>query len=110
MATVRLFRLERDDLRVSIDLSLDQSGRLVLEGYDVGSSIERVWGDSDYEYGFTVNLAAVNVIYDLMKVERGNQVQLLNEMNNRFGGNEAYSSICKFLESNNVPFTGSNWT
>lgn len=110
MATVRLFRLEREDLKVSIDLSIDQSGQLILEGYDIGALVEKVWGDSDYEYGLSIERKDVNLLYDLLKIERGNQVQLLDEMYLRFGGHEAYSSICRFLEANNIPYKGFSWT
>ena len=29
---------------------IDAGGTLVLEGQDIGKSVEEVWGDSDYEY------------------------------------------------------------
>jgi hypothetical protein len=34
---------------------IDDDGDLVLEGYDVGETPEKYWGDSDYEYWLTVN-------------------------------------------------------
>jgi hypothetical protein len=34
---------------------IDDDGDLVLEGYDVGETPKKYWGDSDYEYWLTVN-------------------------------------------------------
>lgn len=34
---------------------IDDDGDLVLEGYDIGETPKKYWGDSDYEYWLTVN-------------------------------------------------------
>ena len=33
-----------------VDLMLKDDGAIVLEGQDMGPTVEAVWGDSDYEY------------------------------------------------------------
>jgi hypothetical protein len=33
---------------------------LVVEGYDIGKTVEEVWGDSDYEYSITVKKENLN--------------------------------------------------
>ncbi len=38
-----------------LDAKIDESGNLLLEGYDIGDSVEEFWGDSDYEYWLTVS-------------------------------------------------------
>lgn len=33
-----------------VDLMLKDDGAIVLEGQDIGPTVEEVWGDTDYEY------------------------------------------------------------
>jgi hypothetical protein len=38
----------------SINLSLTAEGGIDLSGHDMGPTVRRTWGDSDYEYGIRV--------------------------------------------------------
>lgn len=38
-----------------LDAIIDEEGKLVLEGYDIGKSVKEIWGDSDYEYWLTIS-------------------------------------------------------
>jgi hypothetical protein len=38
-----------------LDAKIDEKGNLVLDGYDIGEAAEKILGDSDYEYWFTVD-------------------------------------------------------
>jgi hypothetical protein len=33
-----------------LDAYVEEGGDLVIEGYDLGKSVGKFWGDSDYEY------------------------------------------------------------
>lgn len=43
------------EISVHLVAKIGDDGRLVLEGYDAGSMVEALWGDSDYEYWLTVD-------------------------------------------------------
>ena len=45
---VEIARREGSEFR-RVDLMLKDDGEIVLEGQDVGPSVEEIWGDSDYE-------------------------------------------------------------
>ena len=42
----RLFIIDREDIRVTIDLGFDGED-LKLDGYDIGKTVDEMWGDSD---------------------------------------------------------------
>ncbi len=42
---------------------------LKLDGYDIGKTVEEMWGDSDYEYSITVESGNLEKLYELHKVE-----------------------------------------
>ena len=46
----RLYEDDDGDTKVTIDLRVRDDGALQIEGYDIGESVEKAWGDSDYEY------------------------------------------------------------
>jgi len=51
IAEVMLREDRSTDGEVSLlEAYVEESGDLVIEGYDLGESVEKVWGDSDYEY------------------------------------------------------------
>ncbi len=55
-------RLHVDDLprnRRTVDLTLHENGSLRLDAQDIGSEVERLLGDSDYE--FWADIAAIDV-------------------------------------------------
>ena len=49
----RLFTIDRTDIKVTIDLGFEGED-LKLDGYDIGKTVDEMWGDSDYEYSITV--------------------------------------------------------
>ena len=52
----------------SLTAYLKEDGDLVLEGYDLGKSVEKHWGDTDYEYWRTVkNEHVPKVLLELIK-------------------------------------------
>lgn len=41
-------------VRVNLTARIDETGDLILDGYDRGALVEEVWGSDDYEYSLTV--------------------------------------------------------
>jgi hypothetical protein len=72
---------------------VDTDDTLVLDGYDIGETVESIWGDSDYEYWVKV------------KSQDKNKV-LLELIKDRFTSETDFQ---KWLESKNIPSTFSSW-
>ena len=48
--TVEIYRYDDGATKVFIDARIDDEGRLVLEGQDLGEGPLQFWGDDEYEY------------------------------------------------------------
>lgn len=107
---MKLFEFKNDGISISMELFFNGQGQLVFEGYDIGSTVDDYFGDSDYEYGFTVEPDEVRKLYELLDVKAGDKGALMREINNRFAGNHAYSKLMTFLDENGIDFHGSSWT
>jgi hypothetical protein len=99
----RLFTIDREDIRVTIDLGFDGED-LKLDGYDIGKTVGDMWGDSDYEYSITVESENLNKLYELNKVEIGNKKKLISTLSRFLSINEAYTVFHDYLKDNNIVF------
>ncbi len=54
MERITLFHFESPFIKVTIEAWFREEW-LMVEGYDIGSRVEEIWGDSDYEYALGVN-------------------------------------------------------
>ena len=109
MESIVLFKLERPDIKISMELYFNEKGQLIFDGYDIGKTVEDAWGDSDYEYGYTIEAVEAEKLCSLFGIENSNRHSLLLEIKKRFEGNEAYSKFGAFMEENNIDYTGSTW-
>jgi hypothetical protein len=85
------FKTERDSRY--LDAKIDNDGNLVLEGYDIGDSVEEFWGDSDYEYWLTVSQEYKDTVLLLLIQERF----------------ESSSEFKMWLESKEIPHKFDSW-
>lgn len=106
---MKLFEFKNSTISISMKLFFNGKDQLVFEGYDIGSTVDDFWGDSDYEYGFTVEPQEVRKLCNLLEVKADDKGALLQEIKNRFGGNHAYSKLTAFLGENDIDFQGSSW-
>ena len=67
METVMLFSFTGPDIKVTIEAYFNEAGGLVVDGYDIGKSVEDYFGDSDYEYMLTVPQPEVAKLYALFR-------------------------------------------
>lgn len=100
----QLFKLDSKAIRVTIDLGFDGED-LKLDGYDIGKTVEEMWGDSDYEYTITVDSGNLDKLYDINKVEIGNKKKLISKLSKFLSVNEAYSKFHDYLMENKIEFT-----
>ena len=99
----QLFKLDSKAIRVTINLGFDGED-LKLDGYDIGKTVEEMWGDSDYEYSITVESENLNKLYELNKVEIGNKKKLISTLSKFLSINEAYSVFHDYLMENKIEF------
>ena len=104
-----MFHVERPEIDILIQISFNEENQLYFEGHDVGKTVGELLGDSDYEYYYTVEPDEVRKIYELWGIPHGAKSVLLNEIKNRFAGNEAYSKFGQFMEQNNIKHERFTW-
>ena len=99
----QLFKLDSKAIRVTINLGFDGED-LKLDGYDIGKTVEEMWGDSDYEYSITVDSVNLEKLYELNEVEVGNKKKLISKLSKFLSINEAYSVFHDYLMENKIEF------
>src|ERR1700712_5027597 len=104
MYSVSLFYLEQPDIKISMDLYFTEKNQLFFDGYDIGKAVEKHWGDSDYEYTYTIEPEEADKFYPLFNVAVGDRQALLQALKEHFGGNRAYSLMREFMKANDIKF------
>jgi hypothetical protein len=89
--TMMEFKAERDSRH--LDAKIDDEGNLVLEGYDIGDSVEEFWGDFDYEYWLTVSQEYKDTVLLLLIQEK-------------FENSSAFKT---WLEEKDIPHKFDSW-
>ena len=102
--TKRLFTIDRKDIKVTIDLRF-AGENLKLDGYDIGKTVNDIFGDSDYEYSITISSENLPKLYEINKVAIGKKVELINALAVFLSDNKAYSLFHDYLKENEIEFT-----
>jgi len=110
MDSVLLFSLHTAEIKVTIEAYFDTNGNLVIDGYDIGKTVNEYWGDSDYEYTTTILPDEVKKLYPLFDLPDGSKQLLLLALQARFHTNTCYSELQNFLDKHNVRYTGFSWS
>jgi hypothetical protein len=105
-----LYREERPDIKIYMEMFFNEKGQLIFEGQDIGRTVEDWWGDSDYEYSYTIEPVEVEKLYALLGVASSDKRSFLEEIKKRFGGNKAYSKFGDFMREYNIDFKAFTWT
>ncbi len=108
MSRVVLYEVDSPGIKISIEVYF-KGKDLFFDGYDIGPLVEKHWGESDYEYTYTVEPPGVLKFYEVMGIKVGNESALLQEIKKRFSGGSAYSLFGKFMSENNIPHDGFNF-
>jgi hypothetical protein len=109
MERVTLFHFEDEEILIDIQLYFNEKDQLYFDGCDIGKRVKEIWGDSDYEYTYTIEPDEVNKMYSLLHVSTGNRLDLLLAIQKNFSGNDAYSKFGEFLNGNNIKYEGFTW-
>jgi hypothetical protein len=110
MEKVTLFYLERPDITISIEIYFNENDQLYFDGYDIGETVEKAWGDSDYEYTYTIEPEEVNKFYEIFDLRVGDKSGLLQAIKNRFSVNAAYTLFGDFMQEHNIKYDSFTWT
>lgn len=110
MEKVTLFNLERPDIKISMQIYFNEKDQLFFDGYDIGKSVEKAWGDSDYEYNYTIEPIEVNKFYQIFNLKIGDKSGLLQAIKNRFSDNKAYSLFGDFMNGHKIKYDSFTWT
>ena len=110
MDRIELFKAVSPTIKVSMQLYFNEKGQLIFDGYDSGKGVEDCWGDSDYEYSYTIEPSNVKKFYPILGVPKGDRAALLLELKKRFGTNTAYTDLGKFMTANHIKYEPFTWT
>jgi hypothetical protein len=109
MEKVILYFSDTPDIKISIELFFNENEELFFDGYDVGKNVKSFWGTNGYEYAYIIQPIEVDKLYPLLSVNMGDKQGLLNEIKNKFGGNNAYSQFGEFMLANDVDYKTGNY-
>ena len=110
MEKVTLFFLERPDIKISMQLYFNEKGQLYFDGYDTGKLVEEAWGNSEYEYSYTVESDEVNKFYQAFNLKDGDKSGLLQLLKKEFSVNKAYSLFGEFMMAHNIEYERYTWS
>jgi hypothetical protein len=109
MERIELYRIDTPEIKILMELYFNEKRQLIFDGCDIGKKVEEIWGDSDYEYYYTIEPAQVEELYPVLGIINAERYALLVELKNRFGGNSAYSKFGHFMTENNIKFEAFTW-
>jgi hypothetical protein len=108
MERVTLYHFEDPEIKITVEAYFKDEW-LMVEGYDVGEKVEKIWGDSDYEYAVGVNREELKKLYPLLDVPVGNREDLLAAIAARFNTNNCYSEFVNLLNANKIKAEAFSW-
>jgi hypothetical protein len=104
----QLFYLKTQQIKIEINLGW-KANTLILEGYDIGTTVENLRGDSDYEYNIIVKDAELEKLYYLNNVEVGQKLLLVEAIAKKINGNKSYSEFQEYLKENGIGYEAFTW-
>jgi hypothetical protein len=110
MERVTLFYLKAEGITIEMQLYFTEKEELFFDGYDIGKSVEDAWGDSDYEYTYTIAPEEVKKLYMLLEVQQDDKTALLNAIKSRFHTNSAYSEFGSFMNEHSIAYQSFTWS
>jgi hypothetical protein len=103
MDRIILYQYQTSDISVRIEAYFKDE-KFIIEGYDVGKSVDEWFGDSDYEYSTTVTGEELEKLYLLFHVSKDDKEGFLKAVAAEFNGNSCYSRFRKLLDENDIKY------
>lgn len=107
---ILLFEYRNSSISITIEAYFSENGDLHVQGYDIGKTVEEVWGDSDYEYELTVHQSELPKFWSSLNFQGSDPEYLLYQLGQRFTGNTSYSEIMDYLQEHQIPFESFSWS
>ncbi len=107
--SITLYHLKREDIKIDI-VARFEDNNLIIDGYDIGKTVEETRGDSDYEYVMTIPAKSLPSLCGLLGVKVGDRKALLKALAKRFHGNKCFSAIGDFLDQNSIEHKTFTWS
>jgi hypothetical protein len=108
MERITLYHYEDPEIKITVEAYFKDEW-LMVEGYDVGEKVEKIWGDSDYEYVTGVNGDELMKLYPLLDVPVGDKEGLLAAIAARYNTNYCYSEFVNLLNQNGIKAEAFSW-
>jgi len=108
MDSVKLYHYQSEDNKITIDAYFE-GDFLVIDGFDIGKTVEKYWGDSDYEYMVKIPKEGIDFLYTHLNVTSGDRQKLLQELAKTYNTNSCYSDIRQLMTDNNIKCEGFTW-
>ncbi|MCK9640108.1 MAG: hypothetical protein M0R39_09390 [Prolixibacteraceae bacterium] len=102
MGKVTLFYLENSNIKISMQIYFNEKDQLYFEGHDSGRLVEETWGDSEYEYIYTMEPEEVKKFYPIFNLKDGDKSALLQAIKKEFSVNKAYSLFGEFMLAHDI--------
>ena len=109
MNRVVLYSLATDKIKITIQACFDEGGNLVIDGHDIGTVVEGIFGDSDYEYTTTVLRDHLETLNAALGLPIGSREEMLVFLKTHYNGNACYSQIQSYLAQHDIPFEKFSW-
>ncbi len=109
MEKTTLYHLELPDIKRSIQIYFNEKKQLTLDGYDIGSVVEEIFGDSDYEYIHTIEPEEVKKFYPIFNLQMEDQAGLLAAIKKDFSVHNAYTLFGEFMKTHDIKYSSFTW-
>ena len=109
MEKITLFFLEKPDVKITMQIYFNEKNQLFFDGYDTGILIKKTWGNSDYEYNYTIQPEEVTKFYKIFNLKIGDKSALLNAIKKEFSVNKTYSLFGEFMLAHNIKYERFIW-
>jgi len=109
MEKITLYEFESSDIKISMKVYFNEENTLIFDGYDIGKTVNKLMGSSDYEYHYSIKFSEAKKIASIFDININQKIDFLKEIKNRFNENDAYSKFDKFMKENNIEFESFTW-
>lgn len=109
MEKIMLFYLEKINVKISMQIYFNEKEQLFFDGYDTGKLVEETWGNSNYEYSYTIEPEEVDKFYPVFNLKVGDRSGLLQAIKKKFSVNKAFSLFGEFMLAHNIKHKRFSW-
>ncbi len=89
-------------VRVIVRASVSTEGELRVDGHDIGNAVEEIFGDSDYEYFYTLDAHNTEKLFEVITKDKSNLKEAFLE---NFSGVDGCKHLREICEENNIKYS-----